>query len=73
MKIQRLRELKQKLIEEKDLSKIWLFFMNHFADHQAFTNLGEPAHYDYLDAVLQATCQQIFGNVTEAIKITNFA
>ncbi len=72
MKIQRLRELKQKLIEEKDLSKIWLFFMDHFADHQAFTDLGEPAHYEYLDAVLQATCQQMFGKAIKTIKITNF-
>jgi hypothetical protein len=32
MKIKRLKELKQKLIAEKDLSDIWLFYMDHFVD-----------------------------------------
>ena len=69
MKIERLQELKVKLTQEKDLSKIWLFYMDHFADHQEFTNLGEPTHNDYLDVVLDKTCQQMFGR---AITITNF-
>ena len=69
MNIERLQELKQKLINEKDLSQIWLFYMDHFADHQEFTNLGEPTHNYYLDVVLDKTCQQMFGR---AIMITNF-
>lgn len=69
MKIERLQELKQKLINEKDLSQIWLFYMDHFADHHKFTELGKPAHNDYLDIVLQKTCQQMFGKATT---ITNF-
>jgi hypothetical protein len=68
MKIERLQELKQKLSNEKDLSQIWLFYMDHFADHREFTELGKPAHNDYLDIVLQKTCQQMFG---KAITITN--
>ena len=68
MNIERLQELKQKLINEKDLSQIWLFYMDHFADHQDFTELGKPTHNDYLDVVLQKTCQQMFG---KAITITN--
>jgi hypothetical protein len=68
MNIERLQELKQKMINDKDLSQIWLFYMDHFADHQAFTELGKPAHNDYLDVVLQKTCQQMFG---KAITITN--
>ncbi|MCW5315959.1 hypothetical protein GTQ43_19705 [Nostoc sp. KVJ3] len=69
MKIERLQELKQKLTNEKDLSRIWLFFMDHFADHPEFTDLGQPVHNEYLDAVLHTTCQQMFGR---AIKITDF-
>ncbi len=69
MNIERLQELKQKLINEKDLSKIWLFYMDHFADHQDFTELGKPTHNDYLDVVLHKTCQQMFGR---AVTITNF-
>jgi hypothetical protein len=69
MDIERLQELKQKLINEKNLSQIWLFYMDHFADHQEFTELGKPDHNDYLDIVLHKTCQQMFGRV---ITITNF-
>lgn len=61
MKIERWQELKQKLTDEADLSTIWLFYMDHFADHPQFTDLGEPAHSEYLDAVIRTTCQQMFG------------
>lgn len=69
MKINRLQELKQKLKKEADLSHIWTFYMDHFADHPEFTDMGEPAHNEYLDAVLDKICQEMFGR---AIKITNF-
>jgi hypothetical protein len=69
MNIERLQELKQKMINDKDLSQIWLFYMDHFADHREFTELGKPAHNDYLDVVLHKTCQQMFG---KAIMIDNF-
>ena len=69
MKIARLQELKQKLTDVADLSDIWLFYMDHFADQAEFTDLGEPVYNEYLDAVLHKTCQQMFDR---AIKITNF-
>jgi hypothetical protein len=68
MKIDRLQELKQKLKNEADLSHIWSFYMDHFADDPKFTELGEPAHNEYIDAVLHKTCQHLFG---KAIKITD--
>ncbi len=68
MKIERLEELKQILTSEKDLSKIWDFYMDHFADHPEFTDLGNPAKNKYLDTVVRKTCQEMFGN---KIKITN--
>jgi hypothetical protein len=46
MNIKRLKELKDKLKHESDLSKIWLFYMDHFADHEAFMELGQPAEND---------------------------
>jgi hypothetical protein len=33
MNIKRLQELKQKLTDEADLSNIWLFYMDNFADN----------------------------------------
>lgn len=74
MKIERLQKLKQKLTKEADLSQIWLFYMDNFADHPQFTDLGQPAHNEYLDAVVRQTCQQIFtrGIFSKTVKITNF-
>jgi hypothetical protein len=69
MEIKRLKELKQKLTHEADLSDIWSFYMDHFADHPEFTDLGEPARNEYLEAVLHSTCQQMFD---KGIKIANF-
>jgi hypothetical protein len=69
MNIDRLQELKRKLTNDADLFDIWLFYMDHFADHPEFTDLGEPADNEYLDAVLQKTCQQMFDR---AIKISDF-
>lgn len=68
MKIERLQELKEKLTSEKDFSNIWNFYMDRFADHPEFTDLGNPAKNKYLDTVVRKTCQEMFGN---KIKITN--
>ncbi|MEH2198264.1 hypothetical protein [Nostoc sp.] len=69
MNIDQLQELKRKLTNDADLSDIWLFYMDHFADQPEFTDLGELAYNEYLDAVLQKTYQQMFGS---AIKISDF-
>ncbi len=69
MKINRLHELKQKLTNESDLSKIWLFYMDHFADKPEFTELGDRAESEFLNTVLLKTCQQMFGSAT---KLTEF-
>nr|ADO19090.1 hypothetical protein Nfla_4204 [Nostoc flagelliforme str. Sunitezuoqi] len=64
-----MQELHLKLTNDADLSDIWLFYMDHFADLPEFTDMGEPAYNEYLDAVLQKTCQQMFDR---AIKISDF-
>lgn len=69
MKIKRLQELKHKLVNDKNLSDIWLFYMDHFVDDPKFTDLGQPAQNEHLEAILHKSCEQIFGR---AIKITNF-
>jgi hypothetical protein len=69
MKITRLKELKQRMLREKDLSKIWLFYMDHFADHAEFTELGKPIQNEYLDAILPQICKQMFGRT---VKISDF-
>jgi hypothetical protein len=69
MNIDQFQELRQKLTSEPDLSNIWLFYMDHFADHAEFTDLGEPAYNEYLDGVIPKTCEQMFGRI---VKITDF-
>ncbi|MBD2502847.1 hypothetical protein [Anabaena azotica] len=69
MNINRLQELKQKLTLESDLSSIWSFYMDNFADHPEFIELGEPAHNKFLDTVIHKTVEQMFG---KKIKITDF-
>jgi hypothetical protein len=69
MKIEQLQELKLKLTQEKDLAKIWLFYMDHFVDYPEFTDLGQPSPNSYLEAVLKRTCQQLLG---KTVKISDF-
>jgi hypothetical protein len=69
MNIEQLQELKLKLTQEKDLAKIWLFYMDHFVDYPEFTDLGKPSPNSYLEAVLKRTCQQLFG---KTVKISDF-
>jgi hypothetical protein len=61
MDIDRLKELRRKLVIDKDLSEVWEFYMDHFADHEAFTDLGERADHEFIDAVLKNVCGQLFG------------
>ena len=55
------QELKQQLVQDADLSQIWLFYMDHFADHPEFIELGEPVNHAFLEAVVPQICQQMFG------------
>jgi hypothetical protein len=69
MNIDQLQELKQKLTIEANLSAIWSFYMDHFADHPEFIELGEPTSNEYLHSVIHKTSQQMFGR---EIEISNF-
>jgi hypothetical protein len=67
MNSDRWRELKQKMTDESDLSVIWSYYMDHFADQPKFVTLGAPVtgeSREFLDAVAQNICQQLFGAET---------
>jgi hypothetical protein len=49
MNLDRLQDLKQKLMREPDFSNIWLFYMDEFADHPEFTDTGEAVANPFLD------------------------
>jgi hypothetical protein len=65
MDIDRLKELRKKLVIEKELSEVWEFYMEHFADHGAFASFGKLAENKFLDEVLKKLCAQLFGAQAE--------
>jgi hypothetical protein len=67
MKIKKIYQLKEKLQREKDLSKIWLYYMDEFGDRPEFTDLGELVENDFLATVIAQVCQQIFGKLTTKV------
>lgn len=68
MKLHRLRQLKRKLIQEKDFSDIWTFYMDEFADHPEFIEVGEAVENDFLAGIIPQICEQMFG---KKVKITD--
>ncbi|HLP87486.1 MAG TPA: hypothetical protein VK184_02630 [Nostocaceae cyanobacterium] len=58
--IKKLKQLNSKLEKEKDLSKVWNFYMDHFADHQEFTDIGEPIKHTFLEDVVPIISKKIF-------------
>ena len=57
-----LQPLKQELLHEKRLSRIWLFFMDHFGDKEEFTAVGEQARDPFVEAVIAEIGQQRFAD-----------
>jgi hypothetical protein len=60
MRLVRLQELKRKLMKEKEFSKTWTFYMDEFADHPEFLEVGEPVKHDFLEAAILGICQKMF-------------
>jgi hypothetical protein len=72
MKLEKLYQLKEKLQQEKDLSKIWSYYMDEFGDIPEFSDFGEAVQQDALLAVITQVCQQIFGkpiNINDILTI----
>jgi hypothetical protein len=67
MNINLLQKLKQKLKQEPLLADIWRFYMDRFADHPEFTQMGEPLHSEQLEALLVNACKQIFKDKGELL------
>jgi hypothetical protein len=53
-------KLKLKLETERDLSKIWDFYMDYFSDHKEFTDLGEPTQNPELEKIAAMITKQMF-------------
>ena len=60
MELTRLQELKQKLLHDKDLAPVWLYFLDHFAENPAFIALGERVDHPLVEAVIDQVSKQLF-------------
>jgi hypothetical protein len=69
MNINLFQKLKQKLRQEPILADIWGFYMDHFADHQEFTDMGEPLRDEVLDASLINCCKGMYAGKADKITI----
>jgi len=69
MNADRFQQLKQKLSKESDLSKIWLYYMDHFSDHAEFTDMGEPARHAYVEAAIKEIFKKMFGNQVPSVNL----
>jgi hypothetical protein len=72
---ERLDNLKLMLSHEKNLANVWSYFMTHFADHSAFTDIGEPMGNPLLEKIIIIVNQQLFKEKVEnllLIHLQNF-
>jgi hypothetical protein len=56
----RLEKLKSMLIRDKNLSTIWDFYMDHFADHLEFIQMGNRTSNPMLEKIISVVSQQLF-------------
>jgi hypothetical protein len=63
--IKKLSELKTRLDNEKQLSKVWLFYMDYFSDHQEFTDLGAPIQHPVLEKIVPIISKKIFNETSQ--------
>lgn len=72
---ERLDNLKLMLSHEENLANVWSYFMTHFADHSAFTDIGEPVRHPLLEKIIVMVNQQLFKEKVEnllLIELPNF-
>jgi hypothetical protein len=61
MDLSRLQELKHKLINDKELSGVWTFFLDHFGDHDEFMALGKQASHPFVEELIAEIGKQVYG------------
>lgn len=60
----RFNELKQKLLHDRELAPVWLYFMNHFVEQPDFLALGERTRNGFVEAVIDQVGIQLLGNTS---------
>lgn len=62
MDLDLLKELKHRLLHDKQLNGVWIYFMDHFADHVEFVQLGMATRHSFLESVLEQVSKQMFAD-----------
>lgn len=68
-KLKRLDQLKLMVSHEKDLSVIWSFYMDHFADYKEFTDLGKPTTNSLIEEVVEMISKQLFNESANQLRL----
>ena len=58
--LNKLKELQLRLDREKDLGKLWEFYLDRFADHPEFLEFGEPVDHPFLKRIIPIISQKLF-------------
>jgi hypothetical protein len=61
MDLSKLATLKAKLLTAQNFGEVLGYFLDHFGDHPAFLELGEPTADDFIEQVLEQVAGQLFG------------
>jgi hypothetical protein len=67
--IKRLDQLKLMLSHEKELSLVWLFYMDNFADHKEFTDMGERTTHSFIKKVVGMISKQLFNKTPNQLRL----
>jgi hypothetical protein len=62
MDLNKLGELKRKLLQDAKLPPVWSFFLDHFGDKPEFIALGERTSQPFVEAVIAEVGRQLFGD-----------
>lgn len=57
--LKKLKELRLRLDREKNLGKLWEFYLDRFADHPEFIDFGEPVDHPFLKKIIPLLSQQM--------------
>lgn len=68
-KTSRFRELKSRLYNEKDLSKVWGFYMDNFTDYEEFTKLGERTTHSLIEQVVPLLSRQMLNEDSHNLRL----
>ena len=69
MTLNRFQVLKHKMVNEADLSRVWLYWMDNFVDDPGFVNLGDKTRDDFLETVVPQICHQMFNKQERIVKL----